>query len=62
MTERWKRKAEFESEIVKILDIHRAYGFNRYELLYVIVKRLVPEMIEKPRLWEKFLKKIKRNY
>lgn len=55
----WKEKSHYESKVLKMLNLYRHFGCNRFELIYLIVRRLVPEMVEKPRLWEKILKKVK---
>jgi len=52
-----ERKREFLSRLNELLSVYRHYHFDTYELLIYIVKRLCPEMIKKPRIWEKILRK-----
>jgi hypothetical protein len=43
-----------------LINHHRVYELDRFELLVIITSILVPRMLFKPRMWEKILKM--KNY
>ena len=52
-----EKKIKYLSYIEKLFDTHRHYDVSRIELLFLCVKKLCPEMVKKPRMWEKMLRK-----